>query len=58
MSPTEVQKLITGCSGEYLLLLRILTGHRFRNAVDQELDRRAGVRVYRSHRAVRTRLAA
>jgi len=60
MSRTQVQKAITRCSGEHLLLLRVLTGSRFRKEIDQELDRRAGVRVLarHPHRVVRTRLAA
>ncbi|MDM8004956.1 MAG: hypothetical protein QUV05_02225 [Phycisphaerae bacterium] len=58
MSPTQVQKVITRCSGEYLLLLRIVTGSRFRQQIDEELDRRAGVRVRHAHQVARVRRAA
>ena len=58
MSPTQVQKVITRYSGERLLLLRVLTGSRFRKQIDEELDRRAGIRVRHAHQVVRARQAA
>lgn len=58
MTPAQVRKVITRCSGEYLLLLRVLAGSRFRKQIDEELDRRAGVRVRHSAQVVRVRRAA
>ncbi len=58
MTPAQVRKMITRCSGEYLLLLRVLTGSRFSKQIDEELDRRAGVCVRHSLQAKRVRRAA
>ncbi|HPD32342.1 MAG TPA: hypothetical protein PLL20_20300 [Phycisphaerae bacterium] len=59
MSLTEAQKkTLSRCSGEHLLLLRILTGSRLKKVIDEELDRRAGVCVRRLRQTARVRRAA